>query len=172
MSEPFVVPQNVLEGKGLPFPAGTYLSAENQVTQLWNEAKDTLEFVVKLSGNTPIEGSDVGKRPMTQRITVIFKNQSVVDVKNFDENTPFALQRAASVLGQLALALGVAQPRPEGGVAFDIENFLAGLASNLYAKNTIGFEVQHRPWTSKKTGKSGISAEITKFMAASTSASA
>jgi hypothetical protein len=175
MSEPFVVPQNILEGKGLPFPAGTYISADNTVTQVWNEDKTNLDFVLKLQENKPIEGSEVGKRPMTQRITVIFKNQSVVDVKAFDENTPFALQRSATLLSQLAVALGVATPRSAaegGGVVFDIENFLAGLASGLYTKQTVGFEVYHRPWKSKKTGNSGTSAEISKFMATGTSAGA
>lgn len=167
MSNDITIPQNILEGRGSPFPAGTYTSTENAIQQVWSEDKQNLDFVFKFTGNAPIEGAEVGKRPLTQRVTVIFKNQSVVDIKNFDENTPFALQRSASLLAQLALALGVAQPRPEGGVTFDIENFLAGLASGLYSKATVGFEVYHRAWKSK-AGKSGTSAEIARFFGVST----
>lgn len=164
----YTVPQNVLEGRGTPFPTGTYISAENAIQQVWNEDKTQLDFVFKFSENSPVEGANVGKRPMTQRVTIIFKNQSVVDIATFDENTPFALQRSAGLLAQLALALGVAQPNPNGGgVTFDIENFLAGLASGLYSKATVGFEVYHRAWKSKATGKSGTSAEIARFFGVS-----
>ncbi len=173
MSGAFKVPQDVLAGRGQPFPQGTFVSAANKIEQNTSEDKTGLELVVTLNENSPLDGSPtVGKRPMTQRIPIVFQNQSVVDVEEFGENTPFALRRGAGLLGQLALALGVAQKQEDGGVIFDIENFLAGLVSGLYAKQAVGFSVYHRAWTSKKSKnpdgsfKSGTSAEIGAFFPA------
>lgn len=159
----FQVPKDVLEGRSTPFPSGSYLSHSNKVEQKWSEDKTNLDFVFTLSENTPIEGANVGKRSLTDRITVIFKGQSVVDLKGFDDNTPFALRRAATILSQLAQAWGISQPTAEGGVTFDIESFMAGLVSGLYAKQPVAFEVYHRAWTSKDKTKSGVSAQVARF---------
>jgi hypothetical protein len=172
MSGAFNIPQNILDGKSPPFPAGTYVSKENEVKQVWSEDKKSLDFQITLKDNAPVEGSQIGKRPMVQRITVIYKEKGLVDVTTFDQDTPFPLQRGAGLLGTLAQAVGAATANPEGGATLDVENFLGGLASGLYAKNAVGFEVQHRAWKSKTqlntdgTPKTGVAAEIVRFFPA------
>jgi hypothetical protein len=165
-------PKSVVDMKGQPFPVGTFISAEHEVTESWRSSvkenpdlKDCLDLALVLKSNTPTDESPtVGKRPMTQRIPVVFKNQSVVDVEDFDDpNLSFALQRGAGLLSQLALALGATTRAEDGSVDFDAETFLAALVSGQYKSTPIGFQVIHRNWSSKATGKSGTSAEVNAF---------
>lgn len=165
------VPGHIVDGKGQPFPQGTWLGRLDSVKDEWTEDNSGLEYILTLRDNTPVDPSapNVGARPFTQRVTVIFKNQSIVDLVEFGETTPFALQRAATTVAQLAIALGYTTRSADGSVDFNTEEFLENLLSGAYKDRQVGYEVTHRNWKSKTqknadgTAKTGISAEAGRF---------
>lgn len=169
------VPGSVVDGRGQPFPQGVFLGRLAKNEEKWSEDGKNLDYILTFQDNTPLtpESPGVGARPFVQRVTVIFQNQSIVDVAEFTENTPFALQRTATVVTQLALALGYATRAEDGSVDFNIEEFLENLQAGAYKDRQIGYEVRHRAWKAKgknpdgtpKTG-SGVNAEAIRFFAA------
>jgi len=170
----FKVPGNVVEGRGTPFPQGSFVGKLQKVDTAYSssdranapDAKDNMEFVLTFNENAPAdtESPNVGARPFTQRLTIIFKNQSLVDLTEFTDDTPFALRRAAGLIAQLAVALDAPCTVGEDkSVTFDVNALLEGLQAGLYNGRQLGFTVTHRGWSSKKTGNSGTSAEASRF---------
>lgn len=165
------VPGNVVDGRSSPFPQGNFLGTLGEVKENWSEDGKNLDYTIALNSITPIDpqSPQVGARPFTTRITVIFQNQSIVDLIEFTDTTPFALQRAASVASQLAVSLGYATRGTDGSVDFNTEEFLENLLTGSYKGRQVGFEVTHRNWTSKKqknadgTPKTGTSAELARL---------
>lgn len=165
------VPGHIVDGKGSPFPQGIFLGRLAEVKDEWTEDNTGLEYVLTFRDNTPVstEVSNVGARPFTQRITVIFKGQSIVDLTEIGETTPFALQRAITLVSQLAVASGYATRAADGSVDFNTEEYLENLLSGAYKDRQYGFEVRHRTWKSKTqknadgTAQTGISAEANRF---------
>lgn len=174
------VPGHIVDGKGSPFPQGIFVGRLAEVKDEWTEDNSGLEYILTLRDNTPVSDnvSNVGARPFTQRVTVIFKGQSIVDLQEFGEKTPFALQRAVTTVSQLAIALGYTTRAADGSVDFNTEEFLENLLSGAYKDRQVGFEVTHRNWKSKTqknsdgTAKTGISAEAGRFFDPNASAPA
>jgi len=165
------VPSHIVDGKGSPFPQGIFLGRLAEVKDEWTEDNTGLEYILTFRDNTSVSPNPVtvGARPFTQRITVIFKGQSIVDLVEFGETTPFALQRAATTITQLALALGYATRAADRSVEFNTEEFLENLLSGAYKDRQVGYEVTHRTWKSKTqknsdgSAKTGVSAEAGRF---------
>lgn len=162
------VPGHIVDGGGQPFPQGTFLGRLDSVKDAWTEDNAGLEYILTFRDNTPANADtpNVGARPFVQRITVIFQNQSIVDLVEFKDTTPFALQRSATLISQLAIATGYAQRAADGSVEFNTEEFLENLLSGAYKDRQYGYEVRHRTWKSKTqknadgTAKTGVSAEL------------
>lgn len=165
------VPKHIIEGRGNPFPQGLFLGRLVEVKDNWSEDQKNLDYVLTFQDIAPIEGPQVGARPFTQRVTVIFQDQSVVDIEQFDESVPFALQRSAGLITQLARALEFpfVEATPDDTADFNAEEFLENLAAGFYKDRVVGFAVRHRSWKSKtqKDVKgqpvTGISAEANRF---------
>lgn len=163
------VPGHIVDNKGQPFPQGVFLGRLAETKDQWSEAGESAEYILTFRDNTPVEGPNVGARPFTQRIQVVYQNQSIVDITEFGEKTPFSLQRAAGLVAQLAVALGYATRSIDGSVEFNTEELLENLLTGAYKDRQLGFEVKHRNWKSKTqkdaTGKpvTGTSAEIVRF---------
>lgn len=172
------VPRSVVEGRSGPFPLGTYIGVMQETKQRWFKNNDTgkettLFLDVTIGNNAPLDkGQQVGARTFRPSLTLVTTDQggkkhALVDLTEFDgDNVPFALQQSAGVASQLAMAFGAASVDAAGNVSYDLGEFVEGLAANLYKGRSIVFEiVKHRPWTSKKTGKSGVEA-IARYMSA------
>jgi len=161
------VPGNVIEGRGTPFPVGTFIGRLDKVEENASEDKKNLDLVLTFRDISTIgEGPEVGARPFTQRVTVIFNDAFLADVTEFDDNVHFSLRRAAGLLTQIALAVGATTRTQDGSAELDMERFLESLTGGIYKDAQILFEVAHRPWTSKKTGRKGVSSEAVRFAAA------
>lgn len=165
------VPGHVVDGRGQPFPQGNFLGRIKEVKDNWSEDGKTCDYLLTLGDNTPIDekSPNVGARPFITRLTVVFQNQSIVELVEFTEKTPFALQRTAGMVSQLAVALGYAARATDGSVDFNTEEFLENLLSGAYKDRQIGYEVRHRGWKSKEKNadgtplKSGTNAEPVRF---------
>lgn len=172
------VPKSVVEGRSGPFPIGTYIGILGDVKERWfkdNETgKETTLFLdLSFGNNAPLNGNgtQVGARTFRPSIVLVTSNKektkkfALVDITEFSDDTPFALQNAASMASQLALAFGTAHIDTEGNVNFDLGAFIENLAAGAYKGRSIVFEITHRPWKSKATGKSGVEARP-RFMSA------
>jgi hypothetical protein len=163
------VPGHIVDNKGQPFPQGTFLGRLAEVKDSWSEDGKSAEYILTFRDNSPVDGPNVGARPFTQRIQVVYQDQSIVDITEFGERTPFSLQRAAGLVAQLAVALGYATRSLDGSVEFNTEELLENLLTGAYKDRQLGYEVKHRNWKSKTqkdaAGKptTGTSAEIVRF---------
>ena len=112
-----------------------------------------------------IEGDrEPGARPYRVRIPVIWDGVGLVDVEEFNDDVPFVLQRSASLISQLAVALGAARmDAATHDIDFDMEAFLEELEEDVYKNEAVMFEVQHREWTSKDKKRSGVSDDPSSF---------
>lgn len=154
------IPGHVVDGKSPPFPQGKYAGDLVDVKNEWSEDLANLNITLTFKNNTPLNGAPtVGARPFMERISVIANKQSVVDVVDFD-SAPYGLRLAAGKLTQIAVAFGApVTVMPDKSVDVDLNGFLTALTANAYQGKRTGFEVVHRAWKSKKTGKEGVSAE-------------
>lgn len=145
------IPAHVASGRRAPFPAGVFMGEITKVDENWSEDKTGLALVVTLSNITPFDADspEVGARPKMQRLQVIFNNQSLVDIVEFTDDVPFALANAATLVTQLAEALGVVQPNIDGSVDFEMEPFLNSLMAGEFLGNQVVFEVKHRAYASR-----------------------
>jgi hypothetical protein len=162
------IPAHVAAGRRAPFPAGVFLGELAKVQDSWSDDKTGLALLLTFTNVTPFdaESPQVGARPKTQRIQVIFDNQSLVDVTDFNDDVPLALQNAATLVTQMAEALGLVKPNADGSVDFELEPFLNDLMAGAFNGSALVFEVRHRQWKSKKTGNSGTDDSICAFKAA------
>lgn len=159
------VPANVVDGKSPPFPMGAFVGTLTEIKDAWSEDQKNLDFATTFKDNVSTDGTvNVGKRPFTQRIPVISKDESVVDVQDW-ENTSFILRRGATLLTQLAIAVGAVSKNEDGSADVNMEEFLQSLKAGLYNGRQIGFEVIHENWTSKDKKRSGTSARVANFFA-------
>ena len=156
------IPAHVASGRRAPFPAGVFTGKLTKCDENWSEDKTGLAYVITFSDNAPFDADspDVGARPKMQRLQIIFNNVSLVDIVEFDDKVPFALANAATLITQLAEALGVVQPDADGSVDLDIEPFLQDLMAGAFDGSVVVFEVKHRAYASreakaaaKQTGK-------------------
>jgi len=172
----FKVPGNVVEGKGTPFPQGSYVGKLSKVESVWSSSdrenapdqKDNMDFVLTFGENAPAdsETAQVGARPFTQRVAIINRGNSMVDITEFNDDTSYPLRLAAGLIAQLAVALDApCTVSADKSVEFDVNAFLEGLQAGLYQNKPCGFTVTHRAWKSKKTGNSGVSADTSRFFA-------
>lgn len=162
------VPGNVVDGRSSPYPQGNFLGRIKEVKDNWSEDGKNCDYTITLGDNTPIDqkSPNVGARPFITRLTVIFQNQSIVEIVEFTDKTPYALQRTAGMVSQFAVALGYATRAADGSVDFNTEEFLENFLSGAYKDRQVGFEVNHRSWKSKNqknadgSAKTGTSAEL------------
>lgn len=172
------VPKSVVEGRSGPFPVGTYIGVLAEAKERWfkdsETGKETMLFLdLNFGNNAPLNGNgqQVGARSFRPSIVLVTSNKertkkfALVDITEFSDDTPFALQNAASMASQLALAFGAASIDQEGNVKFDLGSFIENLAAGAYKGRSVVFEVTHRAWKSKATGKSGVEARP-RFMSA------
>lgn len=163
------VPGSVVKGRGTPFPQGVYVGSLNKLEEAWSEDKKNLDFILTFRDNAPADENSpqIGARPLIQRVPVIRSGRSVVDLSGDDftsEEVPFPLRLAAGQIAQLVVALGgPCSIDEDDSVSFDIEAFMEGLQAGLYNGRSVGFEVIHRKWTSKKTGRSGVAADVSRY---------
>jgi hypothetical protein len=157
------VPGNVIDGRSLPFPAGTYIGKLSEAKNEWYasdrknnpDKKDGVRLVLTFKEITPVEGPNVGARPMIQRIDVVVppKNGrdaiSLVDVTEFDDSIPFNLRQSATLLSQLALAWGAITRDADGSSDVDFDQFIASLEGGVFNGREVMFGVEQRQVESK-----------------------
>jgi hypothetical protein len=162
-------PQSIRDGKSPPFPAGSFVGSLSDITQDWYAAdrnapdkKDSMRFVLTLKEITPLpESPVVGARPCIQRVDIVHKGTSIVDIHDWeDSSVAFQLRQSGTLLIQLAEALGIASDNPEDD--FDLNAFLEALTSGVYKNRTVGFSVEQRTYDSKTLKNSdGTAKKIT-----------
>ena len=134
-------------------------------------ADDGERMSLQLGSNEPMDGQDpVGNLKYFAEFTTRDGDLSIEDVDVTEKDVPYwQLQSSARLLANLALALGqtetVTLPNGTTGVAV-VEGFLQALQDGAFNGTRVGFEVYHRPWTSKDGTKSGVNVNIRGFFAA------
>jgi len=158
------IPGHVVAGTGSPFPAGVFLGRLADVKDTYSEDGKSLDFAMQFQDITPIEGPQVGARPFTQRITIITNELSVVDVQEFNDEVPFRLRDAATLISQLAIALGYQMTvNADKSIEFNMEEFLENLQSGIYKDRVLGFEVRQRPGKKGTPNASRVFSNITRI---------
>lgn len=148
---------NVVEGKSPPFPAGTFIGTLKEAKSEYYasdskqpDKKDAVRVNLAFKEITPVEGPNVGARPLTQSINVVRGGQSIVEIADpTDESVPFPLRQAITLTLQLALALGAATVNGDGTVDFDIGPFLESLEAGVHNGHPVMFSVEQRSYNSK-----------------------
>lgn len=175
-----VIPRSVVEGRGQPFPAGTFIGTLKETKERWykDEAGNnkTLFLDLAFANITPIDGPQVGARmfkPSFQLIASVQRQGEVkatqyalVDIVEFNDQTPIGLAQTAGQAAQLAVAFNAATVAPNGDVQLDLPAFIENLAGGVYNGQQVIFELKQRAWTNKKSGKSGVATEIVRFISA------
>lgn len=161
------VPDSVVTGRS-PFPAGVYRGRLDSAAERVQKDKDGNEkavFVdVVFRDNVTIDGvASVGARPYRQSFAIIMNGQSLTDITEYSEETPFLLRRSAGLLAQLALALGAASRDSDtNDVLFDINALLEDLQHGVYKDKMVMFEVQNRAYK-RKDGTPGMDDSALRF---------
>ena len=169
------IPSSVAQGKRPPFPKGVFIGTIEAAKTDWSQDQTKMVVLVTLTNNSPAdsESPQVGARKKMQRIQIIDRlkdakeSVALVDVTDFNDiSVPISIQRSATLVTQLALALGAAKAVEGGDVDLDTEQFLEALTSGAFNGREVVFEVNHREWKSKTTGSSGVSDDIVHFASA------
>jgi len=147
---------NVVEGKSPPFPAGTFIGTLTEAKSEWYasdnkqpDKKDSVRINLQFKEITPVEGPQVGSRPLAQRVDVVRAGVSIVDIAEIDDSVPFQLRQAITLVLQLALALGAASSNGDGTVDFDMGPFLESLEAGVHNGHPVMFAVEQRSYASK-----------------------
>ena len=145
------VPGSVATGKRPPFPEGTFAGTLTDVKEAWNDDQNACDLLLTFSENTAVEGPEVGARPKMQRITVVYHDGDsghasvpLADIEEFTDDTPFRLRDAATLLTQLAVAIGAAAPEENNDVEFDMGQFIESLTGGVFKGETVIYGVRHR----------------------------
>jgi hypothetical protein len=172
---------NVVEGKSPPFPAGVFVGKLTEAKEEWYssdktnpDGKDSVRLNLTFKEITPLDGApQVGTRPLGQRIDVVVKKQSIVEIEDLeDPAVPFNLRQSATLVIQLALALGVATRNGDGTLDFEMGPFLEALSAGNFTNQSVRFAVEQRQYGSKTqknpdgTAKQMTASNITTFSAA------
>ena len=180
------IPSHIAEGKSPPFPAGTYVGKLTEAKQEWYasdaknkpDTKDSARLQLTFKEITPVEGPQVGARPLMQRLDIIRPAQvggpaiSIVDVAQsgqWDESIPFGIRQSAALFSQLALAFGAASVDGTGNVDVELDEFITALSGGVFNNREVLFTVEQRTYASKTqknpdgTGKSMTVSNVTAF---------
>lgn len=162
------IPQHIVDGKSPPFPAGTFEGALGEVKDEWYpsdrknkpDTNDSFRLAIGFTDIATLDGPTVGKRPLIQRIDIIRAGHSLVDVTEFNDDVPFSLRQSATLLSQLAIAVGAATPAADGsGLDVNMEQFIEQLQAKLFQGRRVVFEVQQRTYDSKTNKNADGSAQ-------------
>ena len=140
------IPRRIVDNRPQPFQPGVYMGELTEVQEQWSDDKKNLELVMIFTNNTAVDGDwDPGNRRFYQRANIIRDGMSMVDVEAFDDNVHYALQRAASLLGQMAVAVGAANVE-NGDVLVEWDSFLENLQNGMFKGKKVLYQVYHRTY--------------------------
>lgn len=145
------VPKAVVDNQYVAFPKGTFSGEFNRVedNERGTAGGDDWRFSLRgmFRNLTPMdeETPEVGARPFRADMTIIWDNQSLVELVNSESigDLPFQLSRGLGSLSQLAVAVGAAARDEKGNVSFDLETFIQDLRENKYNERPVIIEVGH-----------------------------
>jgi len=159
------VPNAVADNRPSPFPLGTYNGEITDVEDRWAGADNTTMFVrVVLANITPADEAtgDVGKRTHREDLCFMYDGDSLFDLDEISDGTPFLFQRAAGLLASLATATGHAD-RGDSAIEFDAESYGGLLREGELVGQEVKFQIRHRNRTNKQSGEKFVEASVGKF---------
>jgi len=158
---------NTVEGKSPPFPAGTFIGTLTEAKSEWYasdakqpDKKDSVRINLSFKEITPVEGPQVGSRPLAQRVDIVRAGTSIVEIQEVDDSVPFQLRQAITLFLQLALAVGAASANGDGTVDFDMGPFLESLEAGVHNGHPVMFAVEQRSYNSKTAKNADGSARV------------
>jgi len=157
------IPSHVAEGKSPPFPEGTFVGKLIEAKQEWYasdtknapDKKDSARLTLTFKEITPVEGPQVGARPLMQRLDIVRPPKpgqtpiSIVDVTEWDDSIPYGIRQSATLFSQLGLALGAASFDATGNVDVDLDEFITALSGGVFTNREVLFTVEQRSYDSK-----------------------
>lgn len=150
--------------RGLPFLAGR---TTEELNRQGYTSEDVEVLSLQVGSNEGLEGQEIGNRKFfTPDIVIRDGEYSITDA--FDPKVAWQLDRSATALVNMAVALGQAEEvvMEDGESGYALANgFIEALLAGEFNGQRIGFVVSHRKYT-KKDGTPAVQEQVETYLPA------